>query len=470
MVIKRERYIDFSRDGDTAEKIKEQLTPEIVLKGGKKTNHKKPSRVDQFLDRSSPAYAMFRDSVRSAVTLHTYEEGIVDFCIYMRNHDLSDLVEKGDKDPKLMARHIYQYVHQRYKKDGRSREKMMHYICAIKKFFSSNFVDLNYIPSFNSLGPKQPAVKDRTWTKQEIKKLLAKADLRLKVAILLLLSSGMRVGALCTLRVGDIAKMQNGCYKITAYKGTAYEYVTFCTAEAAQMLEQYLEFRRLRGEVVAADSPLIRDSFKLGAQRARFLLPDNLANLLRYLYRDCGLRAPQNSDPRKRYEVMCVHGFRKFFNTALINSGVSALYKEKMMGHKQLKDHGVRLDGSYHRDDDDVLFFGNDKLVGYVAALPKLTINDEQELKAELESVKQQAITGEQFKNMYLKMQEENKNRDHVNNITREMLEELERKHQEEINALKAQNEMLMRIAGNSSNNNNNKTEKTKRTTAAASG
>ena len=59
--------------------------------------------------------------------------------------------------------------------------------------------------------------RDRGYTHEEIKKILDFVDQRIKTAILILASTGMRIGALYTLRVGDLQKVDDDIYKIRVY-------------------------------------------------------------------------------------------------------------------------------------------------------------------------------------------------------------------------------------------------------------
>ena len=62
---------------------------------------------------------------------------------------------------------------------------------------------------------------------EEIKKILDFVDQRIKTVILILASTGMRIGALRTVRVGDLEKV-NDIYKIKVYSGDVEEeYITF---------------------------------------------------------------------------------------------------------------------------------------------------------------------------------------------------------------------------------------------------
>ena len=94
----------------------------------------------------------------------------------------------------------------------------------------------------------------RSYTAEEISRLLEISDEREKAIILLLASTGMRVGAVHPLRLKDLKKWVidergNYIYQIQVYSSSSkYRYYTFCTPECAMAIDNYLEFRKRYGE------------------------------------------------------------------------------------------------------------------------------------------------------------------------------------------------------------------------------
>ena len=87
--------------------------------------------------------------------------------------------------------------------------------------------------------------KDRGYEHIEIQKILEFSDQRLKTAFLVLASTGIRIGALQTVRIGDLERIDN-LYKIIVYRGDKEEYFTFTTPECAKAIDTYLDFRKKR--------------------------------------------------------------------------------------------------------------------------------------------------------------------------------------------------------------------------------
>lgn len=79
--------------------------------------------------------------------------------------------------------------------------------------------------------------------------MLEKADERERVVILLMASTGMRVGALPCLKIRNLERIEKyGLYKITVYEGEDEEYITYCTPECARAIDSYLDYRQRHGE------------------------------------------------------------------------------------------------------------------------------------------------------------------------------------------------------------------------------
>jgi site-specific recombinase XerD len=70
----------------------------------------------------------------------------------------------------------------------------------------------------------------RTYTHQEISKIIQVSNLRMKVIILLMASTGIPVGALPSLKMRNLEKI-NDIHKVTVYKVQKNRIFTFTTPE-----------------------------------------------------------------------------------------------------------------------------------------------------------------------------------------------------------------------------------------------
>jgi integrase len=230
-------------------------------------------------------------------------------------------------------------------------------------------------------------IVDRAYTHDEIKQMLDVSESRLRICILLMSSSGIRVGAIPTLLVGHLTKIpQYSLYKIKVYAGNKKSrYYTFCTPECAKEIDKYLDYRKRSGEHITDKSPLLRQQFDSNDvfQAANMIKPVNRHTIKRQiwsnLYRS-GLRTQITADQGTKRDVSMCHGYRKFFNTALMNSDVTHEFKEMMMGHS------VKLDDVYYDESNER---SKAKLLSeYLKAADLLTINEENRLRRENQILK----------------------------------------------------------------------------------
>ncbi|MDG7043451.1 MAG: hypothetical protein JRM98_04970, partial [Nitrososphaerota archaeon] len=189
-------------------------------------------------------------------------------------------------------------------------------------------LDLNDIP-FSWKNPLRlihvhGTVKDREYTLDEIRLMAAKAALPIRVAILFMASSGIRIGAFDFLRVRDVAPLEiDGrvvCGRLTVYAGEGHdEYETLISREA---YDTWTEYIKIRGNP-PPDAPAIASrSGRAGVKSA------TLKNVLNKIAWRTGLR----KEKKKRHEVQIAHGFRKFYDN-VAKDYMDEPYVEKLMGH-----------------------------------------------------------------------------------------------------------------------------------------
>jgi integrase len=214
----------------------------------------------------------------------------------------------------------------------------------------------------------------RAYTYQEIKKMLDVSDLRAKVVILLMTSTGIRIGSIPALRLKHLEKINN-IYKLTVYEGSTSQYFTFCSPETAYYIDAYLQYRTKNGESLTKDSFLIREQFDITdleqIRKSKNMSIDGIESFLYIIVRKSGVRSVNHNRDRK--EVALAHGFRKFFTTQCINAKINAEIREMLLGHK------IGLASCYYRPTQE------DFIQEYLKAVNLLTINEENRLKLKLE-------------------------------------------------------------------------------------
>jgi integrase len=227
-------------------------------------------------------------------------------------------------------------------------------------------------------GERLRVVKDRAYTHDEISKLLNLSNIRLKVVVLLMASSGTRVGAINNLKIKHLHKIADDIYKITIYENSADEYFSFCSSECSKAIETYLEYRKRNGEILTPESYLIVKQFNINdlKQVKNSNKPISLPTL-RGLIDSTAIRAGlrsvnRNKVRRERKEVALTHAFRKFFTGQLVNSKVNPEIREMLLGHS------IGLASSYYKPTDEEM------LNEYLKAVDSLTIDPSNRLKREV--------------------------------------------------------------------------------------
>jgi integrase len=272
------------------------------------------------------------------------------------------------------------------KTEGLSTSYINVTLAAIKHLCVMNDIIINSKKINKFVGEPTKLQEDRPYTREEIHQLLNVCDLRMRALVLLLASTGMRIGALPSLKVGDISDVLHTCGtdhsnggRVTVYAGTKDKYITFMTPECRKAVNDYLEFRKKSGERINEDSPLIREQFDiddLGKIRNAVhpLCRDNYSNILRHTLVKAGLRIVNHSyGGRHRHKISISNGFRKFFSNQLIEADIKTEYRWLMEGH-DLKGN----DKYYVRITEQKLY------EEYQKAIPFLTIDPSQRLQREL--------------------------------------------------------------------------------------
>ena len=199
----------------------------------------------QVLEEQSRAYFNFINSLNSESTRNSYK-----FCLekFLSNYKL-DLVSFLRLPEQDITNLIIKYLVD--KKVSRQYKNLI--TATLKHACEINDIVLNWkkIKKFinSEKTGNETNGRDRGYTHEEIQKILEFSDQRLKTAFLILASTGIRIGALRTLRVGDLEKVDD-IYKVRVYSGDKEEYITFTTPECAKEIDTYLNFRKRHGELI----------------------------------------------------------------------------------------------------------------------------------------------------------------------------------------------------------------------------
>jgi len=276
------------------------------------------------------------------------------------------------------------------KKRGLVSKSVKAYFVAIAHYYIMNDIVLNKRKIIKFIDTdERKKNKNAAYTTEQIHKLLDVCDERMRAVILIYASSGIRHAALPALKIGDLEKIDNGFLRITVYQGYKEEYITFCTPECTKAIDSYLHYRERCDEQLKDDSPLIREQFNttdsLRIKHPKHISLKTISKILRYKSIQAGLITSNHTGNKRgalsknRKDIPLIHGFRKFFNTALMNADVNLSFKELLMGHS------VKLDDVYYDKNSEKS--RNKLLEEYSKAIDYLTINEENRLRRKVEDL-----------------------------------------------------------------------------------
>src|SRR5215217_7354419 len=223
-------------------------------------------------------YRNFVNALKSKVTKSNYTKLLSYFLEFLGDRDgnhYSILVE-SKKDKKMIKADIKAFLVYLREKRKISYKSAIQYFNAIKKFYYVNS-DYDFKWSLIKMylgnddtddeyedGNENEILEDRPYNKSEIQTMLKTAtDIRVKIIILLISSSGIRSGAIPILRLRNLTKIEKyNLYQISVYeKSKKSNYKTFCTPECAAVIDTYLNYRKHAGETLRGESPLLREQF-----------------------------------------------------------------------------------------------------------------------------------------------------------------------------------------------------------------
>ena len=363
-----------------------------------------PLNYDKYLIGRS--YQLFKCALHSDKTLQLYKQYLWHFCNFI---DLTteEIVSKyaGDKMKEVirLLRIVEDYVLflQAKISNGEITAGTAHsMIPPVKLFCEMNDIILNWRKISKLLPHGNGNAMDEAYTRELIKKMLEYSDLRAKIPILFMASSGMRLGGFVGLRDGDIRPIYDEvtgkkliAAHVVVYKGTDDEYDTFISPEAFSTYQEYRNLRMKFGEVITKKSPILLRRFDISPDGKTAVLDNTkpvalstVAGIIRTVAYKAGIREV-SENYKDRYNIKIAHGFRKFFNTTLSNIrtkdgrlAIDFIRKEMMMGHALMNIHA--LEQNYNRADRPKML-----LEDYLKAVSELTISDEERMKVEVKKL-----------------------------------------------------------------------------------
>jgi hypothetical protein len=428
---------------------------------------KRPQKIDYDIYLLGRPYELFKGSIRSKETFILYRRQLFVFCSYMKMNT-EDIVSKygqfikvkGKNKPNLegqieLQKLVEDYVLTLQNKVNTGLIKASTcgaFLPPVKLFCEMNGIILNWKLIDRLLPRGNDNALDEAYDRQKIQKMLEHCDLRARIPILFMASSGMRLGGFAQLKDGDIEAIYDDkldskkilAAHVVVYRGTTDEYDTFITPEAWKAYEEYRNTRIKFGEKIIKDSAIMvrrfnvnEDGNSIGPAADRKGLGDRaIIGILSVVAHKAGIREPSKAY-NGRYNIKIAHGFRKFFNTTLRSvktkdgqqPAIQYIHKEWMMGHALRDLHA--MEENYDRSDRVKIL-----LEDYLKAVPELTINDEERLKVQVKKLETDISN---MKTVSIELEEKDK-----------QIKAIENKHELEMKAIRDQmNQIISMVQQN---------------------
>lgn len=265
------------------------------------------------------------------------------------------------------------------------------YYKPVKLFCDMNDILINWKIITRGMPRGRKAANDRAPTLDEIHKILRYPDVRIKPLVLVMVSSGIRVGAWDYLKWKHVIPMHKDksivAAKIVVYAEEPDQHISFITPEAYYALKDWMDFRSSYGERITDESWVMRDLWrttnitygaKLGyAKTPKKFKSSGIRNLISKALFQQNVR-PLLNEGQKRHEFKAAHGFRKYFKTKT-EQMMKTSNVELLMGH----DLGVSH--SYYKPLIEKI------LEDYLKAIDLLTVNknNNDELEKEIKQLQE---------------------------------------------------------------------------------
>ena len=173
---------------------------------------------------------------------------------------------------------------------------------------------------------------DRPYFREEIQQIIRSGiDLRTKAMILLMASTGVRIGALHSMQIGDLTPTtwsNHNLYRVQVYARTRDKYFTFCTPECYNAIQEYLNYRKRYGEELKEKSPLFRKHFNkhdpFTINVSKFMSEYSVMFVVDETLKQSGV---------KTTEARPSHAFRKGFKSICEQSGMKSINVKMLLGH-----------------------------------------------------------------------------------------------------------------------------------------
>jgi len=238
-------------------------------------------------------FLLFINSIRSNQTKQKYQSRLTTFFnfIALPNATLDErckiFIDKSKENSNYPLSCSFKFII--YLKERMERKEIVvstiyNYLKPIKLLCEMNDIQVKWKKVTAGLPKERKYAEDRAPTIEEIQKLIEYPDRRIKSIILIMISSGIRLGAWDDLKHKHIQPVEKDgkviAAKIIVYAGSDEQYYSFISPEAYKELDEWIDFRRKSGEKITDESWLMRNFWDVitpsGGPRGLISVPKKL--------------------------------------------------------------------------------------------------------------------------------------------------------------------------------------------------
>lgn len=352
----------------------------------------------QVLDRSilqGESVELFRAAIKSPWTRDPYERRLINFLNHV-NMSPDEFVSLAKKDPASVEKRLITFISvqkRRVENQQITGATVSNFLKAIRLLLEMNDAYLNWKKIRRLLPSARRYALDRVPTIEEIREIIDAADLRGKALTLLLVSSGVREGAIEYFQVQDFSVIERdgriAAGRLVIYRCEPEMHTVFISPEAVHALQKYIRFRRDHNEEIGPTSPLFRDKFdptkhqyghgkSNSIEKVVPMTPHAVRQYYNRLLFSIGIR-----NEKKRRHEFSVHSMRKWFKIRCEIGGMKPINVETLLNHS------TGISDSYYRPRFEEL------LSEYLGVVNHLSISNEASLRNELEEMREIKNTAE---------------------------------------------------------------------------
>src|SRR5215217_1259845 len=153
---------------------------------------------------SKAAWLNFMDGATAEESKYKYGYSLLKYLEFMNltKNNLHLLLEQ--QNPRSIESNIISYIRKMRSEDNLSYSTINTRLSAIVLFYTMNDIILNRKKIGKFLGEHIKTVRDRAYTREEIQKIVESCDLKYKVFVLLMASTGCRLGAIPPLKLSAL--------------------------------------------------------------------------------------------------------------------------------------------------------------------------------------------------------------------------------------------------------------------------